>query len=228
MSLRTNTMLCNSLSRILSLLNWRSSLSSEPLGERKLREKKELLWEDAINGTKILELCPDLLEEDLSALIEEQIKRASTDSVQIFARPYVIVDRNGSTDTPILTIGVGDPYTETPHVSYRLGMKKYDFSRVYFEKDEATKYITIYSAYKIGAKEAKGKSGSDRPAWVATIENGMRLLNDLHEGRQAPLKKEEARKMVELNKEAFEACWRGVPDKFKADGKHGRKDKAVQ
>lgn len=134
MSLRTNTIICNSLSRVLSLLNWRLPLSSEPLGERKLREKKDLLWEDAISGTKILELCPDLSEDDLSALIEEQIKRTSNGKSQIFADPYVIVDRNSTTKTPTLTIGVADPYTETPHVSYRLGLKEYDFEKYTLKK----------------------------------------------------------------------------------------------
>ena len=228
MSLRTNTIICNSLSRVLSLLNWRLPLSSEPLGERKLREKKDLLWEDAISGTKILELCPDLSEDDLSALIEEQIKRTSNGKSQIFADPYVIVDRNSTTKTPTLTIGVADPYTETPHVSYRLGLKEYDFEKVYFEKDEVTKYIVTYSAYKIGAKEEKRKSGSDRPAWVATIEKATQLLSDWYEGEEKPLTKPQARKRVELNKEAFEAWWRCVPDKFKAGNKHGCKENPKQ
>lgn len=226
MSLRGNTIICNSLSRILSLLSWRSPLSSEPLGERKLREKKELQWKDAISGTKILELCPDLSEDDLSALIEEQIKRTSEGKSQIFANPYVIVDRNGTAERSVLTIGVAAPYTETPHISYRIGMKEHDFSKVYFEKCEAIKYIATYSAYKIGKKTDKLES--DRPTWVKTIENGTKLLIDWYEGRQVPLTKEQARKLVELNKEAFEAWWRCVPDKFKAGYKHGCKENPEQ
>ena len=232
MSLRTNTIVCNSVSRVLSLLSWDYPLSSEPLGERKLQEKKELLWENAISGEKILELCPDLSEDDLAALIEEQLKCTDKTKKQIFADPYILVDRSCDAKETSLSIGVAAPYTETPHVSYRIGMKEYDFSKIFFEKSKVKKYIDAYSAKKIDKQNAKApkpsKQESDRPAWVYTITKTTELLINLYEGRQQPLTKPEARKLASTNKEAFEAWWRCVPDKFKAGRDHSRKNKPVQ
>lgn len=231
MNLSARTLLCNVASRLTSYFNWNFPLRVEPVGlKRWLLQKKEIPWNDAVDGNKVLELCPELSKEDLAALIERQIKNEDVGLAPIFARPYALLERSRKEGTDGLSVTVALPVTSTPHVIYRFGVKEFDFSKVYFERENVQTYISDYTA-KAKLIAAKKKSAGDaddsssRPAWKMTIEKCTVLLVDLYEGRQAPVTKDKAKDLVCINKEAFESWWKNVPDKFKAGAGHSSKKK---
>lgn len=229
MNLGARTLLCNVASRLTSCFNWNFPLRIEPVGlKRWLLQKKEIPWNDAVDGNKVLEICPELSKEDLAALIERQIKNENAGIAPIFARPYALLERSRKEGAGGLSVIVALPVTSTPHVIYRFGVKGFDFSKVYFESESLREYIGEY-AVKTKLTAAAAKSGakpeSDRPYWEQTIEKGTALLVALYEGHQAPLTKDEAKKLVEANKQAFEAWWKNIPDKFKSEVKHSPRKK---
>ncbi|SBW05697.1 hypothetical protein KL86DPRO_20533 [uncultured delta proteobacterium] len=231
MNLGARTLLCNVASRLTSYFNWNFPLKVEPVGlKRWLLQKKEILWSDAIDGNKILETCPDLRPEDLSALIERQIKNENAGLAHIFARPYVLLERNNTEGVENLSVIVAVPVTSTPHIIYRFGVKEFDFSKIYFERENVQKYLDEYRAKGELApgrmqSTVNRKSRMNTQDWEQTIENCTELLIALCEGRQAPIVKDDARKKTEANSRAFEAFWRKLPDKYKAGTKHASKGK---
>ena len=62
----------------------------------------------------------------------------------IFARPYVLLERNSKEGAGGLSVVVALPVTSTPHVIYRFGVKDFDFSKVYFERKNHQKYLDEY------------------------------------------------------------------------------------
>ena len=231
MNLNARTILCNVASRLTSYFNWNFPLRVEPVGLRRwLLQKKEIPWNDAVDGNKVLELCPELSKEDLAALIECQIKNENAGMAPIFARPYALLERSRKEGGDGLSVIVALPVTSTPHVIYRFGVKEFDFSKVYFERENVQKYLDEYHAKGVLAAVAE-KSGARRGPppnleyWEQTIEKCTQLLVDLYEGNRAPLNKPTAKSLAEANKRAFEAWWKHVPDKFKSDVDHSSKKK---
>ena len=145
MHLGARTILCNVASRLTSYFNWNFPLRVEPVGlKRWLLQKKETLWNEAVDGNKVLELCPELSKDDLAALIERQIETENAGMAPIFARPYVLLERNSKEGAGGLSVVVALPVTSTPHVIYRFGVKDFDFSKVYFERKNLQKYLDEY------------------------------------------------------------------------------------
>lgn len=174
MNLGARTLLCNVASRLTSYFNWNFPLRVEPVGlKRWLLQKKEIPWNDAVDGNKVLEICPELSKEDLAALIERQIKNENAGMAPIFARPYALLERSRKEGADGLSVIVALPVTSTPHVIYRFGVKEFDFSKVYFEGESLREYIGEY-AVKTKLTAAAAKSGakpeSNRPYWEQTIE----------------------------------------------------------
>lgn len=228
MGLTSRTLLCNIASRLTSFFNWNFPLRVEPVGlKRWLLQKKDIPWSDAIDGNKILEICPELSSEDLAALIEKQIKNENAGIASSFGRPYALLERNTRESGDALSVTVALPVTSTPHVIYRFGVKEFDFSKVYFECADVQQYLEAYTS-KSGLKNGSKKTGSKRGPrfnnahWEQTIENCTQLLVALYEGTQAPLTKAEAESKT-ANTQAFEAWWKNVPDKFKSGVKGARK-----
>ena len=218
MNLGARTLLCNVSSRLLSYFNGNFPLQAEPIGIKKRfrRGEKEIPWQSTVDGNKVLKIFPELSQDDLSALIEGQIKNEYAGLSDKFAKPYVVLQRNNDKGECSLSIRVAPPTTSNPHVIYRFGVKEFDFSKVCFELSDIEKFKDAY----ISTTEIEQSKGKGRPAnlehWKQTIENGTKLLVKLYAGEEPPLTKETARKKVEANKQAFEIWWQCVPKKYKS------------
>lgn len=190
------------------------ALRTEPFNLKWLYRKKEIPWADAMNGIEVLQQCPMLSPKNFAVLIDRQIKSENTGDAPIFATPYTLIENKGNAYVVAL------PATSTPHVIYkRFGSDSFDFSNVYFERKDVQKYLNEYQL-----EAAKGPR-ANLNHWEQTIEKCTRLLIAFYEGSQAPLTKDEAKYKTDANKQAFEAWWKNVPDKFKSGVTHSCKKK---
>ena len=225
MSLSANTMLCNAVSRIVSYFNWNIPLGAEPVGLKKFRPQKSIPRKDIVDGNAVLRLFPAWPREDLACLIETQIRHGRAGLPAVFATPFVPVGPRCNQDSRELLLQVMPPATTTPHVAYRMGFRQLDFSRVCFERREVEKFLSNTDE----ATPDTGKDSGSRVNWEQTIASCTVILSGLAGGSLAPLTKDDAKKLAAekgaLVKQAFEAWWREVPDKFKKGARHNYKQK---
>ena len=111
----------------------------EPLLQPWQKPESKKLY-DPIAATDLLKYWPGLSEHDLALLIEHAL--ASHDADSAFARPYIRISETRAvcTDTAKFEESGYTPKTTFPHITFLNGRKRFDFSRLLFDRKELSPY----------------------------------------------------------------------------------------
>ena len=99
---------------------------------------------DPISAEDVIRHWPGLCEKDLALLIEKEIQRMHGPA--IFARPYLRMPNTRavcSAETQF-TEDVYPPQTPFPHVVFKNGHKRFDFSRILFDREDLASFATRF------------------------------------------------------------------------------------